>query len=191
MAVGNLTPPVAVDGAAITDFTVSHFTDANPSAKASDYSALVALGDGTSVTVTSTPTSNGQIVADPAGGFDVQVSHVYATAFSGATFGVQVNGPRGQTTQIGSNAFSVTNAPMTAGNLTPPVATQYKPIQNATIFHFTDGNPLATANQFTAVVVLGDGSQVTLTGTLGRYGQIAANPDGGFDVQLSYTYTEP
>ena len=53
---------------------------------------------------------------------------------------------------------------MTAGNLTPPVATQYKPIQNATIFHFTDGNPLATANQFTAVVLLGDGSQVTLTG---------------------------
>ena len=44
MAVGNLTPPVAVDGAAFTDFTVSHFTDANPSAKASDYSALDRAG---------------------------------------------------------------------------------------------------------------------------------------------------
>ncbi len=155
MAVGNLTPPVAVDGAAFTDFTVSHFTDADPSAKVSNYSALVALGDGTNITLTSTPSSNGQIVADPAGGFDVQVSHVYTSSLSGATFSVQVNGPRGQTTQIGNNAFSVTDAPMTAGSLTPPVATQYKPIQNATIFHFTDGNPLATANQFTAVVVLG------------------------------------
>ena len=53
--------------------TVFHFTDANPAATASNYTAVVTRGDGTSVTLTSTPSANGQIVAS-AGGFDVTCS---------------------------------------------------------------------------------------------------------------------
>ena len=119
------------------------------------------LGDGTSVTLTSTANANGRIIADPNGGFDVQISHVYLKVIAGGTFSVQVNGPGGQTTRINTDTFSVADAPLTAGQLTPPAAKQYQAIKNATIFHFTDGNPLSTADAYTAVVNLGDGNQVT------------------------------
>lgn len=189
LAVGTLTPPAAVEGTTYTNVTVSHFLDANPTAKAGDYTALVTLGDGTNVTLNSTPTANGRIIADPGGGFDVQISHVYLKTLANATFTVQVNGPNGQSTSISTNTFSVADAPLTAGKLTPPAAVQNVPIKNATIFHFTDGNPLATADAFTAVVTLGDGHRATLTSTVNQFGRITANPTGGFDVQLSYTYT--
>ena len=191
LGLGTLTPPAAVEGTTYTNFTVSHFLDTNRLAQASDYTALVQLGDGTDVTLTSTPTANGRIIADANGGFDVQISHVYPKPVTNATFAVQVDGPGGQTTRISTDAFSVANAPLTAGKLTPPVAIQNQPIKNATIFHFTDGNSFATADSFTAVVSLGDGNRVTLTSTLGQYGRIATNPRGGFDVQLSYTYASP
>jgi hypothetical protein len=188
MAAGNLTPPSVMAGTQFTNFTVSHFTDSNPAAKASDYTALVTLGDGTNVTLTSTPTSAGRIVADPGGGFDVQVTHAYVHPITGGMFTVSVSGPQSQTSRISTNAFNVADAPITAGSLTPPVATQLQAIKNATVFHFTDANPLASADTFSAVVTLGDSNQVTLTSSLSQFGRITTSPGGGFDVVLSYTY---
>jgi hypothetical protein len=188
LGLGDLTPPTAVEGATYTNFTVSHFSDTDQAAKASDYTALVSFGDGTRVNLSSTPSAGGRIIADPDGGFDVQISHVYSKTIAGGTFTVQVDGADGQTTLIGTDTFAVADAPLTAGNLTPPVATQNQFIKNATIFNFSDANPLATADAYKAVVNLGDGNQVTLTSTLSKYGRIAADPAGGFDVQLSYTY---
>ena len=53
-----------------------HFTDANPNGMAGDYSAVITWGDGSTSTVTSTATADGQIVA-AGGGFDVIGIHTY------------------------------------------------------------------------------------------------------------------
>src|SRR5262249_15177668 len=48
---------------------------------------------------------------------------------------------------------------------------------------FTDANPLATADEFSATITWGDGS-ANSTGT------VQANSNGGFDVTGSHTYAE-
>jgi phosphodiesterase/alkaline phosphatase D-like protein len=106
LTVASLTPPNAAAGQAFSNVTVAHFTDANPNGTASDYTALVTLGDGTSVTLTSTPTSNGQIVAHAGGGFDVQLSYRYAHAVSNRTFAVQVTDDPA-TTSASTTTFGV------------------------------------------------------------------------------------
>src|SRR4029077_11785759 len=57
---GALTPPVATEGAAFSNVTVFHFTDVD-FGSASDFEATILLGDGTIVTVTGSPSGNGQI----------------------------------------------------------------------------------------------------------------------------------
>jgi uncharacterized protein (TIGR03118 family) len=73
------TPITANEGVPFSG-TVATFTDANPSVTAANFSATINYGDGTpSVTVTSTASPNGQIVADMAitGQFDVQGTHTF------------------------------------------------------------------------------------------------------------------
>ena len=62
LTAGTLTPPAATEGAAFSNVAVFHFTDADPAGTASDYTAMVDLGDGNTVTLTSTPSADGQIV---------------------------------------------------------------------------------------------------------------------------------
>ncbi|HEV3343167.1 MAG TPA: hypothetical protein VG125_22530, partial [Pirellulales bacterium] len=122
---GDLTPPTATEGAAFGPVTVFHFTDADPAGTASDYSALVTLGDGNTVTLTSTPGANGQIVAS-GGGFDVQLSYTYAQELTAATFSVLVTDHNAMTSQS-TSAFSVADAaPSVAadhGSVTQPEGT--------------------------------------------------------------------
>jgi hypothetical protein len=147
--------------------------------------------------LTSTPSANGQIVANSGGGFDVQLSYTYAEELYLQTFSVTVTdneggsgvGPR-SSTSASTSSFSVADAALTTGALTPPVATEGAAFTNVVVFHFTDADPNAVKGDFTAVVVRGDGSSVTLTSTASSNGQIVANSSGGFDVQLSYTYIE-
>ena len=77
-------PPVATEGAFFSG-TILNFSDADPSATASDYTALVTLGDGNTLTLTSTASSNGQIVAHGDGTFDVNLAYSYAEELSGKT----------------------------------------------------------------------------------------------------------
>ena len=55
LTAGTFTPPAATVGAPFSNVTVFHFTDADPAGTASDYTAVVTLGDGSTVTLTSTP----------------------------------------------------------------------------------------------------------------------------------------
>jgi hypothetical protein len=185
---GALTPPSATEGSAFSNVTVFHFSDAYTTAPASDYSAVVTLGDGTTVTLTTTANANGQVVSTGGGGYDVRLSYTYAEGFANHTFGVQVSDVGGSSTGASTGNFSVADYGLTAGALTPPVATAGQPFSNVTVFHFSDADPTAGAAEYSAVVTLGDGNSVTLTGTAGANGQIVAN-GGGFDVQLSYTYS--
>ncbi|HXT59362.1 MAG TPA: hypothetical protein VN699_12055, partial [Pirellulales bacterium] len=183
------TPPAAVEGAPFFG-TVFHFTDANPSARFVDYTATVNLGDGNSLTLLGLPSLNGEIVPNPQGGFDVQLSHTYAEEMSGATFSVSVRDAGGSTIAASTNNFSVADAPLTAGTFTPPAAVEGAAFNNLTVFHFSDANPAGKSSDYSATVNLGDGNNVTLTSAAGPNGQIVANPGGGFDVQLSYIYAE-
>jgi uncharacterized protein (TIGR03118 family) len=111
------TPPV-VTGLAITavegtPFTgnVATFTDANTNTTVASFSATVNFGDGTpAVTVTSTASANGQIIADPvvAKQFDVQTTHTFPTD---GQFSVVV------TVTDTTNSVSASSASYTQANL--------------------------------------------------------------------------
>ena len=121
LRVGSFTPPAnAVEGQSFTNLTVLHFTDDDPNGSVGDYTAVVTLGDGHQVTLTSTPSGNGQIVTNTGGGFDVQLSYTYAEELTNATFAVQVydtvdgrtvSNPSDSSAGYSTNSFSVADAP--------------------------------------------------------------------------------
>jgi hypothetical protein len=184
----DLIPPVVGVGAPFGPVTVLHFSDDNPLATADDFTAVVTLGDGNTVTLSSAAGANGQIVANAGGGFDVLLSYTYTAAVRSQTFAVHVADYGGQATSQSVSGFSVSPLGSTPADLTPPVVAEGEAIVALTVFHFTDSEPLATADDFTAVVTLGDGNVLTLTSEANANGQIVANAGGGFDVVLSYVY---
>jgi uncharacterized protein (TIGR03118 family) len=113
----------AVEGTPFSG-TVATFTDASPGVTAANFSASINYGDGTApVTVTSTASANGQIVADPsmAGQFDVQGIHTFeegqfnvvvtvtntATHLSGSTtFFTQTNLVTDDQTALAADGFA-------------------------------------------------------------------------------------
>ena len=110
---GALTPPDATEGVAFTQ-TVFHFCDVNACDTIGDYSAVVTLGDGNTVTLTSTAGPDGQIVDNSSGGFDVILSYTYSHAIpanAGQTFSVAVTATVNHqvvaATSASANSFSV------------------------------------------------------------------------------------
>jgi autotransporter-associated beta strand protein len=83
------------EGTAISGATVATFTDANPSATASDFTATINWGDGT--------TTSGTVVAQNGGGFAVDGDHSYADEGT-YTIGVTINDVGGSTTSATSTA---------------------------------------------------------------------------------------
>jgi hypothetical protein len=187
LTVNSFTPPVATEGAPFSG-TVLNFSDTNPNATTDDYSAVITLGNGNTLTLTSTPSANGQIVAQEDGTFNVNLSYTYAEALSGQTFSVTVT-DHGSQASASISSFSVADAALTVDSFTPPVATEGA-MFSGTVLNFSDANSNATADDYTAVVTLGDGHTVTLTSTASANGQIVAHGDGTFDVNLSYTYAD-
>jgi YVTN family beta-propeller protein len=89
-------PPAVSEGEPFTQ-AVFLFTDALASDTVDDFTAVVQLGDGNSVTLTSAPSAFGQIVQDASidgvPTFDVQLSYAYEkaiTPFAAAVFSVTV-----------------------------------------------------------------------------------------------------
>ena len=181
------TQVVPTAGLAFGPTTVFHFTDADPDSHPSDYVATVVIGDAT-LTSMANP-DNVQIVANPNGGFDVQLCYTCPEELSGATFGVTVQAVgAAAAVSAGTNEFNVQDAALTARDLTPPVATQGIAFGWTTVFHFTDADPNGRLSDYVATVVTGDAT-LTSADDPGNV-RIVADPNGGFDVQLSYTYTE-
>jgi hypothetical protein len=185
---GTLTPPTAIEGQPVTGAVLFHFSDANPDATAADFTATVTWGDGT---VEDNATSaNVSVVANPGGGFDVVGSHTYGEDASGLTFTVTVQDQGGGPAISASNtSFSVADAALTAGTLTPPVATEGTALSNVVLFHFSDADPNATASNFKATVTWGDS---TVEDSVNNPTTVSVVPSaaGGFDVLGSHTYSE-
>ena len=122
----------------------------------------------------------GTVVADPAGGYEVQVSHAYAESGSDETL-VTLEDGQGHTTYAKGTA-TIEDAELTAegATLTGTAGTLLNDVVVAT---FTDANPGATEADFTATVDWG--TDQTSTGT------ISTEAGNVFVVTASNTYAAP
>ena len=178
----------AAEGHAFANQTVFHFTDSDPAATASDFTAVVTLGDGNKVTLSGTSGANGQIVANSGGGFDVQLSYTYAEALANATFGVQVTDTGEATCGASTSNFDVADVPLTATGAVLS-ATAGASTGTVTVAMFIDGgNPSNTVqSDYSATVNWGDGTSTdTLTSA-----NFAWDPvNNVWDVKDSHAYAK-
>lgn len=191
LTIDTLTPPTATEGAPFSNVTVATFTDdAGSFSNPSDLSATIYWGDGSHVTVTSTPSANGQLVETGTGQYEVQGSHTYAEFLNGATFEVVVNDVGGSTASQ-STTIHVADAALTINTLTPPVATQGVPFSNVTVATFTDAaGSFSDPTDLSATIHWGDGQSVTVTSTPSANGQLVETGAGQYEVQGGHTYSE-
>ncbi len=94
---------------------VAHITDANPAASASDFSAQIAWGDGSS--------SPGSVTPAAGGGFDVTGTHTYATA-GNYPVNTSITDAGGASTNATSTAQIAAPAAAAPRNVTPPSIVQ-------------------------------------------------------------------
>ncbi len=161
----------AVAGQAIANVPVASFTDSDPGATTSDFTATITWGDGN--------TSVGTITSDGKGTFDVLGTNTYATAGT-YSFSVQVT-VRGGSADTAQGTATVSAA---AGGLQDLVAQRVDSVAgqaftNVTVATFTD--PDASPSDFAAAIKWGDGITTSSTTV------IAAGP-GTFDVLGTHTY---
>jgi SdrD B-like domain/Bacterial Ig-like domain (group 3)/Domain of unknown function DUF11 len=191
LTAGALTsPPNAAINQPISNALLFHFTDADPNGTASDYTATVTWGDG-STNSSDDGSGTVAVVANAAtGGFDVLGWHTYTQIVNPGTFRVQVSDAGGASTSASDNTFQVLypDPPLTAGALyVPSVTTEGQSISNQVLFHFTDADPDAQASDYLAVVSWGDATFNSSNDDSGSV-WVVANPSGGFDVVGSHTY---
>jgi hypothetical protein len=178
----------ATAGQAFTG-VVATITGADPQAQPGNFTATIDWGDGT--------TSDGTVTADPKGGFDLTGTHTYADSsqwqpqftfwpfrFRGGrsySITVTVNDTANNATGSGESSARVASAP-------PNISAQGKDIQatsgqpfSGVVATFTDANSQAQASDFKATIYWGDGTNSDAT--------ISADPQGGFDVTGTHTYT--
>jgi uncharacterized protein (TIGR03118 family) len=167
-----LSVPISPSPAQDVSFTavVAKFSDADHNTNPALYSAMISWGDGQS--------SAGNVVSDPAGGFDVVGTHSFTQS-----------GPLRLTAQISDNdgdsvSISTTNivaqAPITATGTTIS-AIRGVPIIQRAVATFTDPNPNLNTSSFSATINWGDGR--TSTGKV-----IVDSAIGGFEVVGSHVY---
>lgn len=165
-----LTVPV-IEGTSFSK-PVAVFSDANPYGTTEDFTATIDWGDGT--------TNSGVIVANGSE-FYVIGTYMYPDENSEESHGITVSiSDIGGSTASAGTTVSVSDAPLTASGMTLP-AVEGAPFTNV-VAGFTDANPLAATNDFTATIDWGDGSNPSV-------GLIGIN-EGGFTVIGSHTYVE-
>ncbi len=166
--------PGATEGVTFSGFTIATFTDSNTGAPASDFTATVTWGDGSS--------SAASVVATgTAGQFAVLASHTYAEE-GAQNLSVQVLDTGGSS--LSNNlTISVADAPLSNLTISNPHATEGVALANVTVATFTDANHSAPATDFTATVTWGDGTSSAAS-------VVATATAGQFAVLASHTYAE-
>lgn len=159
----------ATEGATFTG-AVAAFGSPTSGAVASDYTATIDWGDGSSA-------SQASVVATANGGFLVLSSHQYAEDGSD-TIHVTINGNGGSTTV--TEQAQVADAPLVALSLNSTVQLNQN-VNNATLATFSDLGGPDVAGDYTATVDWGDGT--TSPGTP------VVNSDGTISVLGSHSYT--
>ncbi|MGA2497783.1 MAG: FG-GAP-like repeat-containing protein, partial [Tepidisphaeraceae bacterium] len=174
----NLTPNT---GAALTAATVGTFTDADPAAPTSDFTAVIDWGDGSSSAGT---------LSQPGGvgtAFSVTGSHAYAKPGSYSTKTI-VTDVGGSNVTLNGTA-TVTDLAVT-GAVRNFSAVEGQNTGTIVLATFTSPNPLATAADFTATLPAGGWGD----GTPGASATLSVVPIGGtatstiFQVTGNHTY---
>src|SRR5207245_5312576 len=151
-----------------------NFSDANPSAPASDFSAIITWGDGR---------SSPGAVSGSSGSFTVAGSHVYAEEGTTAAVSVPVSDDGGSTTSSPISTAGVADATLTATNGKGLIATEGSWTGTVTVATFADANAFATAADFGGTTIdWGDGTPASV-------GTITLSA-GVFTVSGSHTYVE-
>jgi hypothetical protein len=155
------------------------FTDSDANAKASEFTATIDWGDGTS--------SNGTIASTGTGSFFILAGHTYATAGS-FTIGLAVTGP-GNTKATATTTATVTSSSNNGGPMNlvanPVTAVANRAFTNVILGTFTDSNPNnANAADFSAAIDWGDGLSTASTTV-----NMATSPT--FIVLGTHTYLKP
>jgi hypothetical protein len=156
-------------GTLLNNVPVATFTDTDPSALASDFTAIVDWGDGTSTAGT---------IAGSNGAFTVTGSHTYAAAGQDVITVTVVDTPPGSanTVAIGTATIGLSTQ-VSLASATERVALG----PNTVVAHITDGNHADTAGGFTATIDWGDGT--TSAGTI-------VGSNGSFSVEGGHTYAD-
>ncbi len=182
--VGSLAPAPrtfsATEGQAFSG-PVAAFTDTNAAAQASDFSAVIFWGDGSSSVVT---------VGGGSGTFTVSGSHTYA---ADASYPVRVvlseDAPGTLTATATSTALVAEDdvPAMTGAGLSAPEGTTL----GGTVATFTDGNPAAQAGDFTAAIDWGDGtsSPGSVSGANGSFTITGSHSYAGDEATYAVTVT--
>ena len=222
LVAGTLTPPTAASlnlegsnavtegvafGTPAAPVTVFTFTDnadlLTKNSNIADYTAVIALGDGNSLTLNSggvvgtAPTgASGQIVADPGlaanGRYDVQLSYTYAQQLLNQTFSVTVTDAHGQSASASTSAFNVADQAL-APTAVPFSAVTGVAFSNVPVATFADpggaaqlallGGDGTVSHYYTATINWGDPGNTTTPGTI-TYDSV----HNVFTVLGSFTY---
>jgi hypothetical protein len=152
---------------------VAALASADPNATAGTFTTAIDWGDGTS--------SDGTVVVDPKGGFDVVGTHTYAATARPGSYTVNVTAfdTADNSTAAAASAATVTTAPLRLTAAAPNLQTRAGSAFSGTVATFADTDG-SGARSFTATIAWGDGA--TSTGT------VTADPAGGFDLGGSHTY---
>src|SRR5262245_694156 len=148
---------------------VATFPDLNPNGKASDYTAVIAWGDG--------DTSAGSVSVNSGGGFRVTGSHTYVVTGT-YPVSVQITDTVGGATATALGTANVKDAPLLAQGVSF-TATEGASFTGV-VAAFTDLNKFGKLGDYTATITWGDGH--TSVGT------VSADGSGGFLVTGTNTY---
>lgn len=170
---GTATAISATEGTTFSSGTLATFTDSDTTTPASDLTATIDWGDGTSDTVA--PSGSG-------GNFTVAGSHVYSDegTFSGVKVTLAEKSP-GTASASATTTATVAEGDSFTGTAQTVTASQAATVSGGTVATFTDTNHATTAGQLTATINWGDGSSAT-TGTV-------TGSNGSFSVAGDHTYT--
>jgi hypothetical protein len=168
---GTGTPITATEGQAFTG-TVASFTDTNTANVASDFTATINWGDGT--------TSSGTVTGSN-GAFAVSATHTYADEGSFTASVTLTDDTPGTATAMASSTATVAEADVLTGTGTPVTATEGLAFNGTAVATFADTNTANMASDFTATITWGDGT--SSTGTV-------SGSNGAFVVGGSHTYAE-
>jgi hypothetical protein len=174
-----LSPLQPTEGKGIGLIRVASFHDANLAAPATDFTATLTWGDGT----TTLSGSAGNIVALGGGNFALLANHTYAEE-GNHTLSVQVKDTDGASIS-GSRGLSVADARLSSLGVVSLRATEGRGTGTVTVATFTDANAAAPSSDFTAVVRWGDGGTTTVSGS-----GIVSLVGGKFAVLAGHTYAE-